>query len=103
MKVINDVEISNKYTFKKLTKILENKKPTNKTVLLLRLYIEQNINTDEMLILVKNDLKTNKKAKDFVRYEKDKPKEINSNVFTNIAQLDVYKGNHVKLIDKLKE
>lgn len=101
MQEINDIKIPNKYTFEKLTEIFKDKKPTNKTVLLLRLYTEQNIDVSEIHVLVQNEVPNRRKGKDFTTKEFDKPKT--NSLFTNLAKLDVYKNNHVKLIDKFKE
>lgn len=103
MQQINDIQITNKYTFEKLNKIFMNKKPTNKTVLLLRLYTEQNIDVSEMHVLVQNEVANKRKGKDFTKENFTEPKPKSHLLFKNIAQLDVYKDNHVKLIDKLKE
>lgn len=89
MQQINDIQITNKYTFEKLTKIFMNKKPTNITVLLLRLYTEQNIDVSEMHVLVQNEVGNKKKGIDFTAKQFDEPKPTNNQLFTNLSKLDV--------------
>lgn len=103
MQKINDIQIPNKYTFEKLTQVFRDKKPTNKTVLLLRLYMEQNIDVSEMHVLVQNVVSNKRKGKDFTMKEFVEPKPKVNQLFTNLAKLDVYENNKIRLIDKIKE
>lgn len=101
MQQIKDVQIPNQYTFNKLQKIFKNKKPTNKSVLLLRLYVERNIDGAEMDILLKVDVKKEKTAKEFVRLKKKSPKPVQNNLYNKVASLNQF--NNKRLIDKLQE
>lgn len=103
MQEINDIQIPNKYTYEKLTQLFRDKKPTSKTVLLLRLYTEQNIDGSEMHLLVQNQVPSKKKGNDFTTKKFDEPKAKINSLLKNITELDVYKDKHVRLIDKLKE
>ncbi len=103
MQKINDILIPNQVTYEKLTKIFENKKPTKKTVLLLRLYTERNINVNEMMTLNSESNTTTKKGVDFKQKEKDiKIIEKENNLMRNIVTLDQHHNKNIRLIDKLK-
>lgn len=52
---IGDITIFNEFTYQKLRKIFEGKNPTNKTILLMRLFAERNIDVDEMIILKEDE------------------------------------------------
>lgn len=56
MSKIGAVEILNEFTYNKLEKVFKGKTPTDKTVLLMRLFAERNINTPELLILQKEKI-----------------------------------------------
>lgn len=99
---INSIQIPNDYTFNKLNKLLKNKKPTPKTVLLLRLYTEQNITVPEMKILINDGIQKKKTAKSFIDKKKIETVSRQNDLFKKIIQLDRYKNSRTLLIDKMK-
>lgn len=66
MNKISKINIPNKHTFVNLSEVFKNKNPTNKTVLLLRLYAEKHISVEEMLILKKEDIVAKKTGKELM-------------------------------------
>ncbi|MDK6679220.1 MULTISPECIES: hypothetical protein [unclassified Aerococcus] len=85
---IGDIEIENIATQKVLASILENKEPTNKTILLLRLFLEQNINLSELLILKKDDYFIENDTSFLNNVKKIDEKNMKVNPYSGIRQIN---------------
>lgn len=96
MNKIGDISIVNDQTFQNLKNVFNNKNPTNKTILLLRLYAEKNISVTELEILSSEDVKNDKKG-----YELLKQQNAPIVVFERIKALDI-STNRDPLITKIK-
>lgn len=63
---IGDIEVFNDFTYQKLQNVFEGKKPTNKTILLMRLFAERNINATEMRLLKEDEIVINNTGADII-------------------------------------
>lgn len=96
MNKIGDINIVNDQTFQNLKNVFNNKNPTNKTILLLRLYAEKNISVTELEILSSEDVKNDRKG-----YELLKQQNTPRAIFDRIKALD-YSTKRESLITKIK-
>ncbi|MDK6597071.1 MULTISPECIES: hypothetical protein [Aerococcus] len=61
---IGNIIINDEAVFQQLEKTFENKNPTNRTILILKLFCEKSISIQELKILQSPRLMTNKKGQD---------------------------------------
>lgn len=100
MNQLGDIKIFNYKTFTKLQGIFNGKKPTNKTILLLRLYIERDISSNELMILKQQDYPTNKLGSSF---EKNVVSDRNNVLYERIEALDKHSDRRMTIIEKMKK
>lgn len=96
MNKIGEINIPNKYTLANLSEVFKNKNPTNKTILLLRLYAEKHISAQEMYILKKEDITVKKTGKDLMKNQ-----NRSKNIYKKIQHLDNHKTDRKRMSEKL--
>lgn len=93
---IGGINIPNKYTFLNLSEVFKNKKPTNKTILLLRLYAEKHISAQEMLTLKEEDVIVTKTGKDLINNQNH-----SKDIYLKIQNFDKYGIQRKNIIEKI--